>query len=179
MWNSKNSSVVGWSISSEEIASLHDVYEYLDTEELDKKATYILQFIWRDLTSDFDIVGPYLALAGSVECKFLHVFVSEAMLLFHKFQFSVRALLCDGASSNLSLIKLLSGFCDETQSSVPNHPWFVSPYDGQKVFMIICPSHQVSINYSHVHMYTCIFLLIQLCQMLLLYTAKKYDSCIE
>ena len=39
-------------------SSLHDVYDGLDVNENCQKATYIMQFPWRDLTSDFDVIGP-------------------------------------------------------------------------------------------------------------------------
>lgn len=107
MWNSRNSSVVGFAVCSEELANMHDVYEGLDMSESNRKATYVLQFLWRDLSSSFDIIGPYFPLAGSVECSYLYSFVTRTMLAFQQYNFHTRAFLCDGASSNLSLIKLL------------------------------------------------------------------------
>lgn len=58
--------------------------------------------------------------------------------------FGVRALLCDGASSNLSLLKLFCGTHDDSGSI---SPWFNSPFEGKRVFLIICPSHQVHIHF--------------------------------
>lgn len=142
MFNSRNSSVIGYSVCSDDLANMHDVYDGLDADNSNKKATYVLQFLWRDLTSSFDVIGPYFALSGSVECSFLHSFVTRTMLAFQKYNFYTRALLCDGASSNLSLIKILCGFDDSKESTVAR-PWFISPLDGKQVFLIICPSHQV------------------------------------
>ena len=64
------------------------------------------------------------------------------MLVFHQFNFHVRVLVCDGASSNLLLLKVFSAFSEDTDSSCQK-PWFFSPYDGEKVFSIVCSSHQV------------------------------------
>ena len=64
------------------------------------------------------------------------------MLAFTQFGFSVRALLSDGASANLSLMKMLCGHVDGSMGAIS--PWFVSPYDGRKTYLIVCPSHQVS-----------------------------------
>lgn len=63
--------------------------------------------LWRDLSSSFDVVGPYYT---SLEMQFLHSIVTKTMLVFSQFEFNVCALLCDGASSNLSLLKLLCGY---------------------------------------------------------------------
>ena len=105
----RNSSIMGYAVSSEELASLHDIYEELDSTESSQKTTYELQFLWRDLTSSFDAVGPFFSLSGSIDCQDLYSMVVRTMLAFHEFNFHVRALLCDGASSNLSLLKVLRG----------------------------------------------------------------------
>ena len=57
MWNSRRQRVIGMAMTYEDMACLHDVYQTLD--EKTQSTTYIMQFLWRDLTSSFDIVGPY------------------------------------------------------------------------------------------------------------------------
>ena len=57
------------------------------------------------LTSDFDVTGPYFTCPSTIE-MFLHSIVTRTVLAFSQFGFGVRALLCDGASTNLSLLKL-------------------------------------------------------------------------
>ena len=153
-------------MSSEDLSNLHDVYELLDVDESNQKTNYILQFLWRDLTSSFDAIGPYFPLSGTIECRFLHSIVTRTMLAFHQFNFHVRALVCDGASSNLSLLKVLSGFSEDTDSSCQK-PWFFSPYDGEKVFLIVCPSHQVQ---AEKHM-----LLLVLNYYLMYFSVEKHD----
>ena len=44
-----------------------------------------------------------------VQHKFLIPCLMDAMFKFHKFGFKSVAVVCDGASSNLSMIKVLSG----------------------------------------------------------------------
>jgi hypothetical protein len=51
MWKSANSSITGYATSTSDMASLHDVSEGIDDEEECHKTDYILQFMWRDLTS--------------------------------------------------------------------------------------------------------------------------------
>ena len=89
IWNSKNASVVGYALSSEDLASLHDVYESLDTDEKCQKTSYIVQFLWRDLSSDFDALGPYFTVPSTMESKFLHAMVTKTMLAFTQFGFSI------------------------------------------------------------------------------------------
>ncbi len=57
---------MGFSMSSDEFVSLHDVYEGLNDEEKCQKTSYILQFLWRDLSSDFSVIGPYFNCSSSV-----------------------------------------------------------------------------------------------------------------
>lgn len=140
MWNSANSTITGFAISSVDMGSLHDVYEGLDEEEECHKTEYILQFLWRDVSSDFDVIGPYFNLSNSIEAQHLHSFVTRTMLVFVKYGFRVLGLLCDGASSNLALLKQ---FCNSKKGDKCISPFFKLPFDGHKVYLIICPSHQV------------------------------------
>ena len=64
------------------------------------------------------------------------------MLAFCQFGFSVRALLCDGASSNLSLLKLLCGNINHEDVDL-SETSFKSPFDGKRVHLLVCPSHLV------------------------------------
>ena len=147
VWNSANSAIIGYAMSSDDFASLHDAYDGLDADQKCEKTTYVMQFLWRDLTSDFDVIGPYFTCPSSVETCFLHSIVTRTMLAFIQVGFAVRALLCDGASSNLALLKLLCGHLNHVDAI---EPWFFSPFDSRKVFLIICPSHQVR-EIKHVH----------------------------
>ncbi len=129
-------------MSSDEFVSLHDVYAGLNDEEKCQKTSYMLQFLWRDLSSDFSVIGPYFNCSSSVEMHFLHSMVVRSMLAFSQFGFKVRALLCDGASSNLTLMKLFCGYTNDEHIDI-QRPWFTSPFDGENVYLIVCPSHQV------------------------------------
>ena len=140
VWNSANSAIVGFAMSSDDFTSLHDVYEGLEINGKCQKTTYVVQFLWREAISDFDIMGPYFTWPSTVETHFLHSIVTHTVLAFTQFGFGVRALLCDGASTNLSLLKLLCGHSNELDDITP---WFTSPFDGKKIFLIVCPSHQV------------------------------------
>ena len=74
-----------------------------------QQTTYIMQFMWRDLTSAFDLVGPYYESAGTMKAKLILACVYDAMKLLHLYGFKVSALICDGASSNLTALKTSAG----------------------------------------------------------------------
>jgi hypothetical protein len=148
MWNSRSQRVIGMSMTHEDMACLHDVYQTLD--EKTKSTNYIMQFLWRDLTSSFDVVGPYYCSSGALECKFIIGVVLETIKIFHVFEFETSLLVCDGASSNLSAIKQTIGvsgvFGRNPSQADPNAiaPSFSNPFNpAKRVYWLICPSHQV------------------------------------
>ena len=55
LWNNRNQKFVGHAMTHEEC----DVYRKLQPGFRQKRTSYVLQTLWRDLTSDFDIVGPH------------------------------------------------------------------------------------------------------------------------
>ena len=109
MWNSRSQTLIGLSMRPEEMASLGDIYQMADNS-CAAQTSHILQFLWRDLTSDFDIVGPYFTSDSTINSKFTLSCVMEAIKLFQLHGHSTSLLVCDGASSNLSLIKATHGF---------------------------------------------------------------------
>ena len=109
MWNSRSERILGFAMTHEDMANLLDVYQTLDAEAATQSTTYILQFLWRDLTSSFDLVGPYYTSSGAFESKFIVGVVLETVKLYHLYGFNTSLLVCDGASSNLSTIKLTMG----------------------------------------------------------------------
>ena len=74
-----------------------------------KQTSCILQFLWRDLTSSFDIVAPYYTSSKTVESKFIYSCVIETLKLFHLHALKTSLLVCDGAASNLTMMKATSG----------------------------------------------------------------------
>ena len=155
VWNSMNSTIRGYAMSPEELPWLHDVFMSVSEDFDQQKTSYILQFLWRDLMSKFDVIGPYFTCASSWDYKFLLECVMRTIQAFTLYNFHVRVLVCDEASSNLALIKLLCGYKHEQLPLADGEdPFavsasFVNPYeddDDQRVFVVICPSHQVSLK---------------------------------
>ena len=151
-YHAKTGTFIGLSMSSDELGSLHDVYQTLRPDHRTQKATYILQFLWRCAVSDFDIIGPYFTSSDQMKAKFIIATLFDTMYVLQLYNFETTAVLCDGASSNLSALKLLTGFghgaygvkeagtCDDVHEV---KTWFDNPFTNKKVFILICPSHQV------------------------------------
>ena len=60
-----NSTIKGYAMSPDELPWLHDVFMSVGEDFDQQKTSYILQFLWRDLTSKFDVIGPYFTCAGT------------------------------------------------------------------------------------------------------------------
>ena len=149
LWNSRSQKIVGLAMTSKDQASLHDIYQTLDGTESTQQMSYILQFLWRDLTSSFDIVGPYFTCCGSLASKFILACVLETLQMYG---FKTSILVCDGAAANLTTIKATMGvhgaFGVKQGKEDPHlvEPFFINPFNPpNKIFWIICPSHQVRI----------------------------------
>ena len=110
MWNSRNNRLMRLAMTSKDLASLNDIYTLLKNSDTNKQTSYVLQFLWRDLTSEFDIVGPYFTSANSVDGKFVLACVLETVKLFQLHNLKTSILICDGGSSNVATIKASHGF---------------------------------------------------------------------
>jgi len=82
MWNSRNHQIIGLAMSERDQVSLLDIYQLLEDDRHTKLTNYILQFLWRDLTPGFDIVGPYFTSEDIVSAKFVSACIFETIRLF-------------------------------------------------------------------------------------------------
>ena len=69
-------------MNAEYQASLHDVYELFHKDKPVEQTAYIMQFLWRDLTSSYDIVGPFYTSSVNFTAKVIHACVLETIHLF-------------------------------------------------------------------------------------------------
>ena len=159
MWNSRSQKVIGLAMSPKEMSSLHDAYRLVDEATAGEHTSYILQFLWRDLTSSFDIVGPYFTTSSPMESKFILACVFQTLELFYLYSFHTSVLVCDGASTNVSALKSTCGTAGaygvDSKNAADQHrvePYFSNPFEpDKKVFWVICPSHQVRTHIITVH----------------------------
>ena len=111
--------------------------------------SYVMQTLWQDLTSECDIVGPYYTSSGPFKARSILPCVMDALRKFHSHGFSAYALVCDGASSNLMMVKTLLGkkghFTPDRSLPDPHQvkAYFINPFSGESLHIVICPSHQV------------------------------------
>ena len=84
MWNSQSHRIIGLAMTVEAQASLHDVFQLFDSDHRVKQTNYILQFLWRDLTSSCDIVGPFYTSEEMMTAKFICSCVLESIRLFSR-----------------------------------------------------------------------------------------------
>ena len=132
------------------MATLQDLYEQLGQDPKVKKADYVMQTLWRDHSSDRDIVGPYYTSSGPFSAKHMLACILDSFRQFHAFGFKISLLVVDGASTNLTMLKLLVGHQgvfghDKTKKDPHVIPTsFTNPFSGDRVFITICPTHQVS-----------------------------------
>ena len=71
--NSNDDSVIGHYMTPEEQSMLQDLYAELDDVSL-SKTTYVLQTLWRNHSTDHDIVGPYYTSAGKLAWRFMNIY---------------------------------------------------------------------------------------------------------
>ena len=148
-WNSRDDSVVGHSMTADDMATLRDLYSVLNDDTQTSKADYIMQTLWRDTSSNCDIVGPYYSSCGSFKAKHMIACIMDSLQKFESFGFHVSMIVVDGASANLSMIRMLMGktgvFGSNSDSDDPHRisPSFPNPFTGENIHVVICPSHQV------------------------------------
>ena len=156
IWNSRNQKLSGLAMTNKDLSSLNDIYRILKQPESPKQTSYILQFLWRDLTSSYDIVGPYFTCSNSVDGKFILACIFETVKIFQTHGLTTSLLVCDGCPANLTTIKVTHGHFgaysvlpDITADKYEINPWFINPFNPPSViYWMICPTHQVRLHAS-------------------------------
>lgn len=150
MWNSRSQKIIGFAMTQDDLASLQDIYQLINNDSRTQQTSYIMQFLWRDLTSPFDVVGPYFTSGEAMESKFVVSCLLETLKSFHLHGFCTSLLVCDAASTNVATIKAtcgMTGALGQNKDLPDTHmisPYFQNPFNPtRKIFWVICPSHQV------------------------------------
>ena len=55
-------------MTHEQLTTLAGVYEKLKEGQAEK-TTYILQFMWRDLSSKYDVIDPYFTSSSALDAR--------------------------------------------------------------------------------------------------------------
>ena len=109
VWSSKSNKFIGHAMTHEELSSLCDVYSVLKPDYRQRQISYVLQTLWRDLTSDFDIIGPHYSNEGPFSHSTLCRILMDTIHQFHVCGFDTVAVVCDGAAANMTMVKEMSG----------------------------------------------------------------------
>ncbi len=109
LWSSRNQKFVGHAMSHDKLSSLSGVYKTISEGYRGRQTSYVLQTLWRDFTSHFDVVGPHYTSDSTFSHDKLCPILMDAIQQFHLCGFKTVAVVCDGASSNMSMIKEMSG----------------------------------------------------------------------
>lgn len=136
------------------MVSLHDIYEEQDPSRRQMRASYVYQFLWRDLTSEFDVTGPYYKSEVGMKHQFVMTCILTTIHAFHLYGFEVMAIVLDGGSTNLAAMKYFTmgkagayGMNEDPAVSEPHRvkTWWINPFTGTKIFFVPCPSHEVTV----------------------------------
>ena len=103
-WNARSNKFIGHALTHDDMAGHHDIYQELNEDTMTKKASQIFQFLWSDVVTNVDIIGPYYTSQEGFDHKFMMSCVMETKHLFYMYDFPVVLLKCDGASANLKLL---------------------------------------------------------------------------
>ena len=156
-WNTGTGKLMGICMKMDEIPCIKDLDQDLTNDR--QAAEYFLQFLWRDLSSDFDIIGPHYSTSRSMDADFTHACFLTTLTCFESYDFKVSALVADGASTNLSMIKALTGYGHGAYgiNRDENDPHkikasFPNPHrPDHNIFAIICPTHQMKNLINQLH----------------------------
>ena len=97
-------------MSHDKLASLCDVYSTLSPDYRKRQTTYVLQSLWRDLTSTFDVIGPHFTNDATFPHHLLCTILMEPIHQFYNIcGFEVVAVVCDSATPKMTMIKEMSG----------------------------------------------------------------------
>ncbi|KAL9977119.1 hypothetical protein ACROYT_G014492 [Oculina patagonica] len=78
---------IGHSLTPDEMVSLHDVYEELDPNQRKMQASYVLQFLWQNLSNEFDVIGPYFKSEAGMKHQFVMTCILNAIHALHLYGF--------------------------------------------------------------------------------------------
>lgn len=141
-------------MTEDELPTLHDVYSSV-IQSAFEKASYILYSFFGAIWHLVMIWLPLLPGTKFSGCK--HLTAALNAKIIQCIWFSSSIVLSDGASSNLTLLKMLCGYfeavlpvndaAEDLRARYFVDMSFTNPEDssGNPVFAMICPSHQVLI----------------------------------
>lgn len=105
--NMQSQQIVGLGSQFDDYADLYDSFAALKSQSQTKAAQFGLQFVWRDATSGFELLGPTWKFVESYQPKHLIACMRRTIAALHRFRFDVLAFICDCARVNLKTVQQL------------------------------------------------------------------------
>ena len=149
-FHARSGQLIGLAMTRKDMATLHDTYQIAEKPDEEAKATSMLQFLWRCLSSPFDVIGPYYCTEGGLTSKFMGACVLETMSVFHQYGFKTKVIIGDGASTNLTLFKQFCGHTGAfpTSSRDTINASFDNPFCSMKThYSLSIPSGTYNLSY--------------------------------
>ena len=85
--------MIGIAMEPHEVPGLADFNTCKDDDAGVQAAEYYLQFLWRDLTSDFDVIGPHFSSSSTMDCSFTVKCLQDTVDAFQSYGFKLSTLL--------------------------------------------------------------------------------------
>lgn len=111
MINMKSHQIIGLPSQFDDFSDLFDSFSTIKSQNPTKAAQFGLQFVWRDTTSAFDLLGPTWKFAEPYQPKHLLACLRRTIVSLRRYQFDVIAFICDCARVNLKAIQQLIMGC--------------------------------------------------------------------
>ena len=155
-YHAKTGRFIGLAMSGDELASLHDVHQTSRVIIAVKRPCMFFSISSGALHPTVTSLALTSPVQAQTNAKFIIATFFASMYFFHLYGFETKAkaIVCEGASSNLTTIKLLTSFGSGAYGRKPDESegdiheittWFHNPYTNQKVYSLVCPSHQVKL----------------------------------
>ena len=96
-------------MTHDELASMADVYSVLSPDYKKRETMYVLQMLWIDLASGFDIIGSHYTNDSQFPHQTLYRLLMDSIHQFYVCGFDTIIVVCDGAAVNMTMIKEMSG----------------------------------------------------------------------
>lgn len=143
VFNSSEGSVVG--ISCQDPTIVGDLFD--NTPRQVSNTQYILQFLWRDEASKFDVLGPWFTHNRDFNSPQLDAIFWKVIQHYSAVRMHVNLVVCDAASFNISFITNLccgdEGQTNSNPKSATFEPKCTNPFTERDIWFIVDPSHML------------------------------------
>lgn len=103
----KSRKILGLCTSINDFSDLVDSFATFDYQIPNLPGEFVVQTLWRDFTSDFDLLGPRFVFYETIKAKHLMTIIRSTIICFHRYDWDILALISDCARVNVKVMQLL------------------------------------------------------------------------